>query len=154
MKKLALFAMLLVTNMSLAQQKFNFQPLVQLTGGSWQMKSAKGIYGEKWKNSGANELKSEAFKVIGKDTTLLEKVQLIRKENNIYYVVSGPNSGNTVAFKLIESKNNRFIFSNPNHDFPQRIVYHFVTKDSIHAFVDGKTNGKFMKQDFYYKRVK
>ena len=156
MKTLVLFATLLITNICLAKQKVNFQVLNQLIGGSWHMKTAKGITGETWKKVNNDELHNRAFKINGKDTILLEKVQLIKKGNDIYYIstVQNQNDGKAVSFKLTENTNNQFIFSNPAHDFPQRIVYHFVTKDSIHAWIDGQYNGKLVKQDFYYKRVK
>jgi len=156
MKTLVLFAALLITNICLAQQTFDFQLLTQLIGGSWHMKTAKGITAETWKKISSDELHNRTFKINGKDTTLLEKVQLIKKGDNIFYIstVQNQNDGKSVIFKLIENKNNQFVFSNPTHDFPQRIVYHFVTQDSLHAWIDGQSNGRLVKQDFYYKRVK
>lgn len=156
MKTLTLLAAIFITNICLAQQKLDFQPLNRLVGGSWHMKTAKGITAETWKKINNDELHNRAFKIIGKDTTLLEKVQLIKKGNDIYYIstVQNQNEGKPVSFKLTESTNNQFVFSNPTHDFPQRIIYHFVTQDSIHAWIDGQYNGKLVKQDFYYKRVK
>ncbi|RZA03557.1 MAG: hypothetical protein EOP47_02405 [Sphingobacteriaceae bacterium] len=154
MKKLVLIIAVFITNICFAQQKVDFKPLHQLTGGSWQMKTAKGISGEKWKKISATELHSLGYKVSGKDTTVLEKVQLTQKSGSIYYIVNGQNNGDVVSFKLTEQVNNKFTFSNPKHDFPQKIIYHFVNKDSIHAWIDGQYNGKFVKQDFYYKRVK
>lgn len=156
MKILALVASLVITNNCLAQQKFDFKPLIYLTGGSWHMKTAKGITGETWKKINNNELQSNGYRINDKDTILLEKVQLIKKGDDIFYIstVQNQNDGKPVAFKLTENANNQFIFSNPTHDFPQRIVYHFLTQDSLHAWIDGQNNGRLVKQDFYYKRVK
>jgi len=94
--------------------------------------------------------------VKGKDTLLLEQVRLINKADGIFYVpiVNGQNGGESVSFKLISSTNNEFIFSNPQHDFPQRVAYHFIKPDSIYAWVDGRKNGKYSKENFYYIRVK
>lgn len=33
--------------------------------------------------------------------------------------------GAPVAFKMVSSTNQQFVFENPQHDFPKRIVYHF-----------------------------
>jgi hypothetical protein len=156
MKLILLFTLLITSYTCCAQKQVDFQTLNQLTGGSWHMKTAKGITGETWKKVSNDELHNQAFKINGKDTTLLERVQLIKKGNDIYYIstVQNQNDAKPVSFKLVEGTNNQFIFSNPTHDFPQRIAYHFVTPDSIHAWIDGQYNGKFVKQDFYYKRVK
>ncbi|MES2427291.1 MAG: DUF6265 family protein [Bacteroidota bacterium] len=80
---------------------------------------------------------------------------MIKKGNDIYYVptVTGQNAGKEVLFELTSTTNGEYIFTNPEHDFPQRVVYQFITADSLHAYVDGQYNGKFVKQDFHYKRV-
>jgi hypothetical protein len=156
MKLFFAFTLLVTSYSCCAQKQTNFQALYQLTGGSWRMKTAKGVTGERWKKVSNDELQNQAFKINGKDTMLLERVQLVKKGNDVYYIsmVQNQNDGKSVPFKLTESANNQFIFSNPAHDFPQRIVYQFVTQDSIHAWIDGQYNGKFIKQDFYYKRTK
>lgn len=156
MKKHLFIIALLLCCIAYAQQADPFKSLHALTGGTWQMKTKKGILGETWKKSNTNELNSEGYKITGKDTTKLEKVQLVKKDDGIYYIstIKDQNDAKPIPFKLISSTNNQFVFSNPEHDFPQRIVYHMVTPDSLHAWIDGNYNGKFIKQDFYYKRVK
>ena len=139
------------------QPPADFKQLLQLTNGSWQMRTAKGITGETWKKINNSYLQSQGFKInLNGDTSLLEKVKLVKNKDGIYYVSQVPNEnkGEEVPFKLTENTNNRFIFINPKHDFPQRIGYEFVTIDSLHAWIDGQYNDKFIKQDFYYKRVK
>ncbi len=117
------------------------------------MKTKKGIICERWIKTNANELRSSGFKVIGTDTTVEEKIRLIKKDKDIYYIptVTGQNGGKEVLFKLTSTVNGEYIFTNPEHDFPQRVVYQFITADSLHAYVDGQYNGKFVKQDFHYK---
>lgn len=134
----------------------NFRTLHNLAGGTWQMKTKNGYYCERWTKVSSNELKSTGFSVKGKDTTLLEQVKLVSKADGIFYipVVNNQNSGLPVSFKLTSSTNNEFIFSNPEHDFPQRVAYHFITADSVHAWVDGENKGKYSMQNFYYKRVR
>ena len=100
------------------------------------------------------ELNCRAFKVSGKVTTPLEYVKLINKDGIISYNVTGAKSADHTSFKLISAKSKQFIFSNPKHDFPQRVIYHFVKPDSLHAWVEGTYKGKHARDDFYYKRVK
>jgi hypothetical protein len=134
----------------------SFTTLSNLAGGTWQMKTKNGYICERWIKVNNSELKSTGFIVKGKDTTILEQVRLINKADGIFYIpiVNGQNSGEPTSFKLISSANNEFIFSNPQHDFPQRVVYHFIKPDSIYAWVDGEKNGKYSKENFYYSRVK
>ena len=155
MKKLSVVILLLICFVAYAQQTDKFKPLYALAGGTWQMKTKKGLICERWTKTNATELNSIGFKVIGTDTTIEEKVRLIKKGNNIYYIptVIGQNGGNEVLFRLTSTTNGEYIFTNPEHDFPQRVVYQFITADSLHAYVDGQYNDKFVKQDFHYKRI-
>jgi hypothetical protein len=59
-----------------------------------------------------------------------------------------------VHFKLVSAQQGKYIFENKLHDFPQRIIYHLVTPDSIAARVEGQQNGRVDGSDFYFKRVK
>ncbi|OCX52888.1 hypothetical protein BEL04_00730 [Mucilaginibacter sp. PPCGB 2223] len=154
MKKYLLLAVLLICSVAYAQSP-GIKGLY-LLAGKWEMKTKKGTIGESWKKMNANELQSTGYEIKGKDTTWLEKVQLIKKSDGIYYIptVKNENGGKPVPFKLISSVNSEFIFSNPEHDFPQRVIYHLVKPDSLHAWIDGQYKGKYVKQDFYYHRVK
>lgn len=132
----------------------NFSPLYTLVGGTWKMKKKNGYTCEQWIKVSASELKSTAFNIKGQDTSIYESVSLTNKNGVITYTVTGADNSEPVTFKLTSAKNNQYLFSNPSHDFPQRVIYHFVKPDSIHAWVDGSYNGKIQKVDFYYKRAK
>jgi len=153
MKRCLPFIALLLCGFTTAD---NFKTISGLTGGTWQMKTKNGYICERWTKVSNNELKSTGFLVKGKDTTILEHVQLISKTDGIFYIpiVNGQNGGQPTSFKLKVSANNEFIFSNPQHDFPQRVAYKFITSDSVYAWVDGQKNGKYSKENFYYKRGK
>jgi hypothetical protein len=131
-----------------------FTKMHELTGGTWVMTTPKGKLCEQWKKLDENTLVNRAFKVAGPDTTWLETVRLEQRGNAINYIstVANENEGKPVSFTLIDASNDHFTFSNPSHDFPQRIIYHFVAKDSLHAWIEGKYNGKEGRKDFYYKR--
>jgi hypothetical protein len=156
MKRSILFAAAITCSFVYSGTTETFKSLQFLAGGTWQMKTKKGLICERWKVINKSELQSQGFKVIGKDTMIEENVHLVQKGDSICYIptVSNQNGGKPVSFKLISSANKEFVFSNPAHDFPQRVVYHMVSQDSLHAWVDGQYKGKFVKQDFYYKRVK
>ncbi|MBK7121923.1 MAG: hypothetical protein IPH68_03420 [Chitinophagaceae bacterium] len=89
----------------------------------------------------------------GSDTIVTERVALTNTKDAIIYTstVEDQNNRQPIAFKMTKGDDNMFVFENPAHDFPKRIVYRFVTADSLHAFIDDGTEaGK--KQNFYYKR--
>jgi hypothetical protein len=121
--------------------------------GTWKMNTKRGAVCEEWKKVNKNYLKSKGYMIRGKDTILSERIALTNTKEGIFYTstVEDQNNKQPVAFKMTGSENNMFVFENPLHDFPRRIVYKLVTADSLHAYIDdGTETGK--RQNFYYKR--
>lgn len=152
-KPLLLLAIFLL---SFTGQQQNFNTLFQLTGRTWQMKTAKGFICEKWEKVNDNELSGIGFSVNGTDTTIDEHMQLIKKEGDIFFVaiVTDQNGGKQVPFKLISTANNTYIFSNPEHDYPQQVAYHLKGPDLLDAWIDGNAKGKQKRFNFHYTRAK
>jgi hypothetical protein len=129
-----------------------FKKLYGLTG-TWKMNTKRGAVCEEWKKVNKNYLQSKGYMIRGKDTIISERIALTNAKEGIFYTstVEEQNNKQPVAFKMTGSENNEFVFENPQHDFPKRIVYKLITADSLHAWIDdGTETGK--RQDFYYKR--
>ena len=45
------------------------------------------------------------------------------------------------------------VFEAPEHDFPQRVAYRRVGRDSVLAWVEGTMNGTARRFEFPYRRV-
>lgn len=100
--------------------------------GTWEMPQPKGSYRlESWEEKDRTMMSGKGLKLVGKDSTLLESIELYADRKNIWYVptVTNQNDGAPVAFKLVSSTSHQFVFENPLHDFPQRIVYHLMPID-------------------------
>jgi len=153
MKTIILYTTALLSSFSIYPQS-SFQQLYVLAGGTWVMKTKKGFICEQWEKVSNSEMHNRGFRVTGKDTVLVEQIQLIEKNKEVYYIptAKNQNGGKPVTFTLTNVKGSQFTFSNPEHDYPQFIVYNIISNDSIHAWVDGKDKGKNLKIDFYYKR--
>lgn len=132
--------------------KNTFKKLYALEG-TWKMTTTRGAVFEEWKKIDKNYLQNRGYMIKGADTIINERVALTNSKLGIFYTptVEDQNNKQPIAFKLTSGHNNVFVFENPAHDFPKRIVYKFVTVDSLHAFIDdGTESGK--KQNFYFKR--
>jgi hypothetical protein len=84
----------------------------------------------------------------GTDTVFTEKLQLIIKDNSVFYVADVPGNNGLVYFKLTTVTDTSFVCENPAHDFPKKIAY-TLTRGKLNATVSG--NGKaidyvFVKQ--------
>ena len=123
--------------------------------GKWKMETNKGTVYEEWQVSDRNKLTGSSYRVKDNKTTLLENLELSIESDGVYYIptVINQNDGLPVKFKLISSKNRVYIFENPEHDFPQRIVYLPKDRDNLHARIEGTYNGSEASSEFIYTRV-
>ena len=125
--------------------------------GSWTMKTKNGAIMETWVSINDSTLGGESvMKKITGGTQQLENTRLIYRNKEYFYcsVAHGQNNEKEVKFKLTSFSENGFISENPAHDFPKRITYQLINKDSLHAFIDGGPSMPDKKSDFYYSRFK
>jgi hypothetical protein len=59
----------------------------------------------------------------------------------------------STKFRLTEMKDGAVTFSNPEHDYPQRITYRREPDGSLFARIEGTVGGKSRHDDFKYKRA-
>ena len=93
--------------------------------GTWNRTNAKPGKSahERWEKTNVFELRGIGVSMQGKDTTFVEKITILIKDNNIYYVADVPENKKPVYFKLVEISNSGFVCENPEHDFPKKISY-------------------------------
>jgi 2-iminobutanoate/2-iminopropanoate deaminase len=123
--------------------------------GKWGMQTKNGWLYETWKKSGDNLYLGKSYKVQGADTTMLETVQLKKTKQGIFYipVASGQNDDKPVIFTQTTAMGNLFIFENQQHDFPKRIGYEFVDKNTLRAWIDGGSDAPQKRSNFNYKKM-
>ncbi|CAM3485690.1 DUF6265 domain-containing protein [Flavobacterium longum] len=122
--------------------------------GDWGNQSASGNYAESWAKANDSTYQSRASFVVGKDTVFAETVDLVQRADTLQYIVSvpGQNEEKPVAFKMISATENKLVFANPTHDFPQKITYTKITNDSLVAEISGQQKGKPVTELFPMKR--
>ena len=88
------------------------------------------------------------------DTTVLETIRLLIRNDEFYYIVTvkNQNKGEPVTFKLDRGDPQNLTFENSEHDFPKRIHYVKDGDDNIIAWIEGKVRGKLKKSEFNLKR--
>jgi hypothetical protein len=107
------------------------KPFLWLTG-TWEMKrSAGGSRMEIWTQTNNESMTGKGIRIEGPDTFLLEKVELISKNDGVWYIATVPDQNNSlpIEFKLVKSEGTVYTFENAKHDFPQRISYRYIPAD-------------------------
>lgn len=127
-----------------------------LLEGLWKMETGRGAIYEEWHKKDENKLTGKSYRINNADTVVMERIELFISGNEIVYspVVTGQNNQQAVPFKLISNTDGRYVFENKEHDFPQRVIYNLVSKDAVHARIEGMRNGQERGSDFKYSRVK
>lgn len=128
--------------------------------GTWLNKRTRGDIYETWTRKSEKEFAGMSYTLASSggaagDTTPLEKVRLYIQQNQIVYapVAIGQNDDKQVLFKLKSIEGSRFVFENPQHDFPKRIVYDFRSDDSLYAHIEGQIQSKQRRVDYPYRRI-
>lgn len=123
--------------------------------GEWGNKSAEGELTERWNKENDSVYHGESYFVVGgKDTVFSEHVKLEDANGKLAYIVTVPGQNNEqpVRFEMTSSNENRIVFENPQHDYPNKIVYNKVGNDSLVAEISGIRKGKPKSEKFSMKK--
>ncbi|MBA2563535.1 MAG: hypothetical protein H0V14_11615 [Chitinophagaceae bacterium] len=153
--KYAFILLLILVLIAFRKQETGFEKLYILEG-TWKTETRRGVIYEEWKKESATLMKGKSYKLKDADTLLLENISLRRNGKDVFYIPVTINQNNQkpVKFKMASSVNNKFVFENPAHDYPKRIVYEIVNADSVHAFIDDGNDASGKRMHFYYSRIK
>ena len=114
---------------------------------------------EIWKKTDKSLYTGRGVKVALRDTTLLESLKLSYHDDNTWYIPTVPDQNNAlpVSFKMVQSSENKMVFENPDHDFPQRILYQYLpaiksTNDTDSMYVRVESlDGKGI--DYWFRKL-
>lgn len=146
MKLLIAILVLLLADSAVAQS--NLPTFLQ---GAWKMEG-KEIY-EHWDLLNENVMKGFSYAIKDGDMVVMEYLEMYRKDDGVYLSASvmNQNDGKPVSFKLTHT-DSAFVFENPNHDFPKKIVYKKLNEAAIFVHVSDGSQKSFSytmeKQDF------
>lgn len=122
--------------------------------GNWENRLEQGTLSESWEKSNDSTFNGKSFFIKDKDTLNNETIVLSQNGEDLFYipVVQGQNNNEPVIFTMTKADAKQLVFENPKHDFPQRISYTKITKDSIVATISGVVNGKTKGESYPMKR--
>ena len=122
--------------------------------GCWVLDDGKERTEESWMKPGGQSMIGMSRTVAGGKTVFVEYVQIKELNGKLAYIVSLGLGVKPVAFKMIKSTDNEVVFENPEHDFPQRIIYRRDSADALFARIEGQEKGVDKGIDFPYRRTK
>lgn len=132
------------------------QPVLSKLVGTWVNTSRKQPVFEHWEWTSPESLRGISYKLQGIDTLLLESIKLEKTDQSSFAYIPiafGQNDNKAVTFVATHFTPDSLIFENPSHDFPHKIAYYFIGKDSLYAEISGPMNGLTRKLGFPFKRL-
>jgi len=121
--------------------------------GCWDGSSAGREYLEQWMKPSGQTMLGMSRSVINGKTREYEFVQIREQDGGIFYVAK-PSGQAEASFKLVKYENQEAVFENPQHDFPQRIIYKLEKDGSLTAAIEGMSKGQLKKIGFPMRRAK
>lgn len=123
--------------------------------GMWEMKKDKYSIIEFWVSVSDSLIDGKDYFVAEGDTTLAEQVSLRFLNGKIEYVptVEGQNNGLPVSFVLNAVEGDKYVFINPEHDFPTEICYELKGVRQLRAAVSGDIDGERKTLEYLFERI-
>lgn len=122
--------------------------------GCWEANLRGREVNEQWMKPGGGIMLGMARTVSQGKAAEFEFTQIREDKDGSIYYVAKPSGQAETSFKLVKLQNKEAVFENPQHDFPQRIIYRMQPAGSLFARVEATVKGQLRGIDYPYKRAK
>lgn len=104
--------------------------------GTWKMER-ENVY-EHWDILSESHMKGVSYTIHNSDVLVIEYLDIAGQDTEIMYtaVVPGHNQGRAISFRQM-ANDSLFVYENPRHDFPQKIVYRKLSDTEISVELSG-----------------
>lgn len=157
--RISVLFLLLVTILSSCKNKETIEKVeiknVNWLLGKWESQTTDGNLTENWTQLNDSTFQAVSYFIKNKDTLHFENIKLEQKGNTLVYkaIVRGQNDNKAVSFKMTLDTLHKLVFENPKHDYPQKITYTLINKDSLVASISGVDLGKPSSETFGLKKT-
>jgi hypothetical protein len=116
--------------------------------GSWSSTDGAKTTEEHW-TAASGGLMLGMHRDVDGAKTAFEFLRIEEKAGKVIYLAM-PQGRPATPFELVESAGQKAVFANPEHDFPQRILY-WREGESLCAAVEGPMNGETVSERWCWK---
>jgi Domain of unknown function (DUF6265) len=121
--------------------------------GCWAGANSNSEFTEQWMKPAAKTMIGMGRTIRGDKVLSYQFLLLKQDETGSVCYVARPSGQSEASFKLVKSGPNEATFENPEHDFPQRVMYRLNADGSLFTRIEGKRAGKDQGVSFPMKRV-
>lgn len=120
--------------------------------GKWKLETENAEVYEEWSIVEDTELVGSSYYFENDEKKILENLY-IKKFTDQWAYVALPEGQIITLFALKEHTPDKFTFENSEHDFPQKIVYHFLSENKIEVKLEGVKEGKEKSMELTFYRA-
>ncbi len=148
MARIILFVCVCLLAVSAEDRQPTINDFAWLTG-CWENTAGKQQRDETWSKPSGGTMLGIGRAVVNGKTTEYEFMRIHQEADGLYFTAQ-PSGQPPASFKLTSLRNNVATFENPNHDFPQRVIYALNADGSLRARIEGVMKGKQRGIDFAF----
>ena len=149
-----LLCLLLSSGFSLAQEKISTINDLAWLKGCWSLSRNGRETTEHWLKPAGGTMLGISRTVADGRTVEFEFIQIRQEASGDILFIAKPSGQPEATFKLIRGNAREVIFENPQHDFPQRVIYRLQNDGSLLGRVEGVSKGKERSVDFPMNRTR
>jgi hypothetical protein len=123
--------------------------------GKWETPHAGGTLTENWKKANDSTYNGLSYFIKGKDTIHSETILLQQVEDQLSYnsTIKGQDDDQPISFTLAGRNETELVFENLQHNYPQKISYTQISKDSLITEISGMQSGKLNSEKYIMLRT-
>ncbi len=121
--------------------------------GCWAATDQDTGSGEQWMPPAGGTMLGMSRTVSDGETVAFEFIRIVSTGDGGLVFIASPSGQNTTGFALVSVTDHEVIFENPDHDFPQRIIYRLLSDEDLLGRIEGTINGTARAIDFPLKKM-
>lgn len=121
--------------------------------GSWSLERNGRVIEEQWLAPAGGTMLEMGRTVANGKTVDYEFVVVHEEANGDIFYTAKPKGQPEGSFKLVRATATEVVFENPEHDFPQRVLYTLKPDGTLLAAIEGTKDGKTRRVEFPYHRA-
>ena len=138
-----------------SQEKEDSIEDLRFLAGAWEMNVPERelTITEHWMQPLGGGMVGMGRTVVGEKMKSWESLRMVQTETGIEYIAKPSENQQETTFKLTKLTPTEAVFENPEHDFPQRIIYRLIDENSLTARIEGTRDGQTRSMDIPMKRL-
>ncbi len=121
--------------------------------GCWEQQRGETLTQEQWMTPKGGTMMGVNRTVARGKTVAYEFLRIEERSGGRLFLIAKPSGQPEAEFMQTELSDSSVTFSNPTHDFPQRIRYRHDADGSIVGRIEGESDGEARAVDFPLVRV-